>query len=146
MAKQELDWNMGKNRLNQVSIIVGKTRESYVITLQNRDEDSLGTYRNMLDALWREIRQYLIKNTDEDEDWEERAKIKISYNGFEDNKLVQEWLDYFQNRINDAGYENEIVKCLRKIDDKLQNIRQDVNLDIPRSTKYKGEEYISKGL
>lgn len=144
-SRKELNWDLRNTRIQQLGVLVGRVREGFYFCSQERSIDSLFNYRNALDTLWQDIRQYAKQRNDEN-----RNK-KFEINGFKTERTIQGWLDYLDKRITSArqnglGFNRRDFKALRLIDNKINGIRMDAGLDIPSSTKHDPDEAMVKGL
>jgi len=108
---KDLEWNIGKHRVQHIGELTGEVRDSFKKALQYPTEGRVDNYKDSLEALFFDIRAYI-----EEDNFLEEV-----------NQLFDEADDVF------GSPEDRLIK-LKEVDKKLQEKRLDLGLDIPSKT------------
>jgi len=109
-SSKDLEWNIGKHRIQYLGEKTTEVRESFHKALKRTTRGRVENYLNSLETLYFDIRQYI-----EDEEVKEE---------------IDEELESFREMDNPQ----ESFKELKELDKKIQEKRLDLGLDIPSKT------------
>lgn len=112
-SSKDLEWNIGKHRIDFIGRMTTEVREKFHSALKYPTEGNVKKYLDALETLYFDIRGYI-----EDEDWRDKV----------DQELETKRQDL------DTEEPEEVLKQLKDVDQKIQDKRLDLGLDIPSKT------------
>lgn len=108
---KDLEWNIGKHRVQQIGELTGEVRQSFKKALKYPTEGRIDNYNDNLEALFFDIRAYI-----------------------EDDDFLEEVSALFDDAEDASGDSEKRLDKLKEADKKLQEKRLDLGLDIPSKT------------
>jgi len=110
---KNLEWNIGKYRIDFIGNMTTEVRESFHDALKYPTQGRVKNYLDALETLYMDLKSYV-----DDDDWKEDIEDEI-----EDKR---ESLD--------ESDPEEVLHNIKSIDQKIQDKRMDLGLDIPSKT------------
>lgn len=112
-SSKDLEWNIGKHRIEFIGRMTSQVRERFHTALKYPTQGNVKKYLDSLETLYFDIRGYI-------EDEELREEIDSS-------------IDNIRKQVKEEEPE-EVLQDLKTVDEKIQEKRLDLGLDIPSKT------------
>lgn len=133
--KTETEFDLRTAGLELIGALSQEVRISYREAIKNQSVETVQDYYSELSTLFIEIKRFV--DLDQDEQKEKYEFI---------TEVLQE---SYEELNSDISYQSDLEKVFKKLeecDEKLQELRNDVNLDIPRKKEYDKDEAGLAGL
>lgn len=112
-SSKDLEWNIGKHRIEFIGRMTTQVRENFHSALKYPTQGNVKKYLDSLETLYFDIRGYI-----EDEELQEELDSEI---------------ENARSKIEEESPE-EVLSELKPVDEKIQDKRLDLGLDIPSKT------------
>lgn len=140
MARKEIDWNLGKSRVQFLGKLVNRVRLSYGAATDDLSKSNIREYVTWVKLLYDEIRPYIA----------DKDKTKFEFEDEEDSidnlKKVDKKLNDYEKDLEDGNrFTSEFLERIHDFERQVQEKRIAVNLDIPKSTKLDKDSAMVEG-
>lgn len=135
-SEGETEWDLRQDLTNMIAQFTVETQLKYRTAIKNPGYENLRNYFLEIKNLFRTVKRYA------DEEGDHQETIKTINDDLESlgKKFNQDGsLEYL-------GSDSKILEDLEDLDDKVQGLRMDVGLDIPRKKNYNPEDAGLAGL
>lgn len=135
----ETEWDLRQSRLKLIGKLLEEKTVVYLKCIRTKDPESLKDYMYILKAIYRNVKGYARDNEDHDQT---KKEIEDSIEQISDSLEDDEEIISSIPRSERA----ELFEKLEDVEDKIQELRMDVGLDIPRKKEYDPENAGVAGL
>lgn len=136
----DFQWNLGKKRVEFIGEVTNKLRGAYSMARLRKDKGSCREYFTFIDTLYMTLRPY-IEDVDVDEidvDFEDKQLDNKDLKNLLDNLIDQ--IDSETDSLGNRNAPKQLIEKMRTVDLIINEIRINLNLDIPRDLEFDPEE------
>lgn len=135
----ETEWDLRQSRLKLIGKLLEEKTVIYLKCIRTKDPESLKSYMYILKAIYRNVKGYARENDDHDKTRKDiERSIKQISQSLEDDEEIMTSIPKSERA--------KIFEELEDVEDKIQGLRMDVGLDIPRKKEYDPENAGVAGL